>query len=121
MRAFAILFLIVNVVLFIAALHNMIIYLCRLKITKSLILAFYGLLCVESFYNSITMTLILMYPPNEYETNFFEDFRWQSVILRTSIVLSMAFGLVVFLTLQQLGLSIQLLYEDIGENWARCV
>ena len=76
LRAFALLSVIINTVLLIAALHNTIRYLCRLKVTKALILAFYAILIIETLYTITIMTLIIIYPPEKYYTDFFDDFQW---------------------------------------------
>ena len=72
----------------------------------------YALIILGTTYTILIKMLIIIYPPQHWPIDFFQDFRWQSVAFRISIVLSMAYGLIVYLTLQHLSVSIQLLVSE---------
>lgn len=58
-------------------------------------------------------------PIRQYDSDIFLDPQWQAVLFRISIVLSMTSSIFVIKTMQQLSISIQLLYGDIDQKTAQ--
>ena len=98
-RALACVFLVLDVILLIFALHNLIRYLCRLRITKTLIVQFYATLITAVVIKVYLRSMGAIEATVNYNKDFISTYDTWSVIFRLAIVFESCTALIVFLTL----------------------
>ena len=109
-RFFCGLLAIVNVLLLAIALLN-IRQLFILKVKRTSITIFYVFVVAGTTLTSATMLSVVISPITDYEKGWFEDYRWQSLLFRISITVSLLYGIEVYLIMQRLKLKIFKHYE----------
>ena len=114
----ACIFILMNAILFLTALHNSIRYLYGLKIKRMLIILYYAFTLPTGLFKCAVMVLSIIHPPHYYDPKYLETLQLWTVLASTAIVLSLCSGTLVLLTMQQLTTTIQLFFGHIDAKQA---
>ena len=72
-KVLSICFVIANTTILVTAMHNILRYMCKLKIKKFLIIGYYVCTCVSSSFIIVSFTYIFINPLRQYNSDMWQD------------------------------------------------